>query len=493
MLNNSIQLEYEKITKAITSDSESFKAFLKYSARIYKYPFDTALIAYSQCPKATMLATYDIWNKVGRHVNRGERSITIEILSDKYPNKKIHLFDVSQTSGNTLPHLWVLNSDNRTQLLNKLNDGIENKYDNIEDYIKSEINAGLQGGIHDFGNNKLTDLVYQSTLLTVNSRCGIDISKISNQPFKYLGNLKDMESVWTVCREINLISHNILKNVETKIKSLNDERGNEYVRAENDQARTNTEPSLYREGRNQVVAASRTEGQQTTQSLGQTSSSLYAGNQSDKSNDTEYERRINANSSEGRDRSNGENGQSSGSAAQTISGSEWRGRLHETGSALLLDSEHSGGDSAQGDSERSSLTTENIKHEELPQDSSFIMPKSVSTAAEVNAEIEKVLFDYGSGFQDGKQRIYEFFIKNSDLKERTKFLKKEYGIGGYHRTGFDFMHTGKGLSIKFDEKNIDKKLTYTETAKIIAGMIEDGRYLETQTPKPRVEQGQNKR
>ncbi len=36
----------------------------------------------------------------------------------------------------------------------------------------------------------------------------------------------------------------------------------------------------------------------------------------------------------------------------------------------------------------------------------------------------------GSGFADGKFRIYEYFMDLHNQKENADFLKKEYGIGG---------------------------------------------------------------
>ena len=44
-------------------------------------------------------------------------------------------------------------------------------------------------------------------------------------------------------------------------------------------------------------------------------------------------------------------------------------------------------------------------------------------------DIDSVL-QRGSGFQNGKYRIYRQFQKNEDSKGNIDFLKKEYGTGG---------------------------------------------------------------
>ena len=48
---------------------------------------------------------------------------------------------------------------------------------------------------------------------------------------------------------------------------------------------------------------------------------------------------------------------------------------------------------------------------------------------------EELIVQYakkGSLVQGGKKRIKEFFLNNSQLKERVTFLKKEYGYAGFH-------------------------------------------------------------
>ena len=41
----------------------------------------------------------------------------------------------------------------------------------------------------------------------------------------------------------------------------------------------------------------------------------------------------------------------------------------------------------------------------------------------------------GSSFAGGKGRIYAFFMENHTDKEKVRFLKDEYGIGGPYTDG----------------------------------------------------------
>lgn len=92
---------------------------------------------------------------------------------------------------------------------------------------------------------------------------------------------------------------------------------------------------------------------------------------------------------------------------------------------------------------------------------------------------------HGSGFENGKYRIKKFFAENSNLNDRIKFLKKEYGVGGFgtpvekpccvHGGWSDAnCHTIK----YYDEnmKNIELKVTYSELAKVISEMILKNEY-----------------
>lgn len=66
---------YETIAPSVTRSEAAWKDYLRFGSRIYKHQFDNALLVYAQNPKATMLATTPIWNKINRYVNRGEKGI----------------------------------------------------------------------------------------------------------------------------------------------------------------------------------------------------------------------------------------------------------------------------------------------------------------------------------------------------------------------------------------------------------------------------------
>ena len=90
----------------------------------------------------------------------------------------------------------------------------------------------------------------------------------------------------------------------------------------------------------------------------------------------------------------------------------------------------------------------------------------------------------GSSFAGGKGRIYAFFIENHTDKEKVRFLKDEYGMGGRTHalsgathSGED--HDGKGLHYKKQDCP-DVHLNWEKVAKRITSLVQKGRYLTEQ-------------
>ena len=108
--------------------------------------------------------------------------------------------------------------------------------------------------------------------------------------------------------------------------------------------------------------------------------------------------------------------------------------------------------------------------------------KSPSAFSLSQAEIEHELRKYGSGYQDGKQRIVELYQTQPDRKLRAKALAKEYGIGGHSHDYLDgssgfVNHDGKGLEFVHYPEHQKTTLSWTQVEKYIDLMIHFDRYL----------------
>ena len=118
--------------------SGQYAAYLKTAAKFHRYSLNNTILIFAQRPEATRVASYKVWQQLGRQVNKGEKGIEIiapssfkrtikekridpatrqemagadgrpvfterEIQIPSYRTVKI--FDISQTSGEPLPEI----------------------------------------------------------------------------------------------------------------------------------------------------------------------------------------------------------------------------------------------------------------------------------------------------------------------------------------------------------------------------------------------------
>ena len=128
---------------------------------------------------------------------------------------------------------------------------------------------------------------------------------------------------------------------------------------------------------------------------------------------------------------------------------------------------------------------ENLKDLDLPRRTFSSELSQVPTVQHFITEDEiDAAMTGGSSFAGGKGRIYAFFMENHTDKEKVRFLKDEYGIGGRSHalsgathSGED--HDGKGLHYKKQDCP-DVHLNWEKVAKRITSLVQKGRYLTEQ-------------
>lgn len=109
--------------------------------------------------------------------------------------------------------------------------------------------------------------------------------------------------------------------------------------------------------------------------------------------------------------------------------------------------------------------------------------------SEKSFAIPQAAIDYvlcgGSGYSEGKLRIYEQFLKQEGTEKNAVFLKNEYGTGGHSDavpgTALWEEHDGKGLSIRTLHENrpdsVNVLIPWNKVAKRIDDLIRTDRYL----------------
>ena len=111
----------KQVSKGVEAflDSEEWKRYLDTASRFHRYSFYNRLTIHMYRPTATFVAGYKKWQKLGRHVKKGEHGIPIlvpirlkhvevnddgeEEVTYKLRFKVAYVFDVSQTEGEPLP------------------------------------------------------------------------------------------------------------------------------------------------------------------------------------------------------------------------------------------------------------------------------------------------------------------------------------------------------------------------------------------------------
>jgi antirestriction protein ArdC len=102
-------------------DSDNFRKYLQMESILHRYSARNIALIYHQCPHATRVAGYRAWQKLGRHVRRGEKGIMIlvpilvrvavirddgsEDVETTVRFRPGYVFDVSQTDGDPLPEV----------------------------------------------------------------------------------------------------------------------------------------------------------------------------------------------------------------------------------------------------------------------------------------------------------------------------------------------------------------------------------------------------
>jgi len=115
---------FDRLTRDVEAgESDTLKAYLRAMGRFRRYSVGNAILIQLQMPDATHVAGFRAWQRLGRHVKKGEHGIAIMAPivcrrraeaddSDESDNtddelvttfKTAYVFDISQTEGKPLP------------------------------------------------------------------------------------------------------------------------------------------------------------------------------------------------------------------------------------------------------------------------------------------------------------------------------------------------------------------------------------------------------
>lgn len=204
----------QKTVEAIVKSPDAWKKYLNTTPRIFRYSFEDQILIYAQAPKATAVATYDVWNKImHRAIKRGSSGIGLIHAKRKY-EKIDYVFDVTQTveKADSRPlNIWKVTDENealvRTYLQGILSEGGETEsipnliqevvnesvndvIDDLYDALKEDIEGTYLEGLEDVQlKNDFRELLNDSIYYVCLSKCGYEPEiYISPDSFQFITN-----------------------------------------------------------------------------------------------------------------------------------------------------------------------------------------------------------------------------------------------------------------------------------------------------------------
>ena len=163
----------DKAIRDVSKDRDSWRAFLRFYAKFYKYSFSEALLIHAQAPKATACGELRHWNAVGRRIHRGTKGIPVFDETDRSQSIR-YVFDVADTYGEDrgIPRRWRLPDKYKAAVLQEMQSRFSSpspteKYDKnfkwaVEEYVRENCLDHLEGIQYDFDGSLLEGLDYDS-------------------------------------------------------------------------------------------------------------------------------------------------------------------------------------------------------------------------------------------------------------------------------------------------------------------------------------------
>lgn len=509
---------YDQIIVDVTKEARAWQSFLRTACRNYKLRFDEQLLLFAQRPDATAVLEIERWNTAfGSWVNRGAKGIAVFEDSTGESQRLKYYFDIADTHGTEQSRevpVWKMSEEYQSNVAEALKNAFGTSTDsddlrivikesvvnavddNIDDYIYGFVKSGTGSEI-DYMKPEDAEEIYKrivtnSVLYMIYERLGMD-NLLTDDDFNGIEYFSTPELLNSIGYATGDIARMGLGIVSKTIRSTKKEKQQVIQPVIN--KISDNERSSYNE-RNHLHNAGRLSdsGSDITDTTGSYSRQMgrdeerisEAASQSnvlqsdDKRSVDAVSRRRGTESTEAGGQTDERNVGNTGADGRIESK-----RHDEMGTADEQSAQRSAGDSYSADNnerlsnykplpsiEEQTAFIEEFKAE-VAKASAFSIPNEI-----INDHLAN-----GSGFRDGKYRIYEQFRKSLSQKENADFLKNEYGIGGGTHaggvSGYYYDHNAKGICISkgFADNATRINLNWLEVAKRIQLLINNDRYL----------------
>lgn len=509
---------YEQISIEVTRDPQTWRLFLKTACRNYKLRFDEQLLLFAQRPDAIAVLEIERWNTAfGRWVNRGAKGIAVFEDSTGESQRLKYYFDIADTHGTEQSRevpVWKMSEEYQSDVAEALKNAFGTSTDsddlrivikesvvnavddNIDDYIYGFVKSGTGSGI-DYMKPEDAEEIYKrivtnSVVYMIYERLGMD-NLLTDDDFNGIEYFSTPELLNSIGYATGDIARMGLGIVSKTIRSTKKEKQQVIQPVIN--KISDNERSSYNE-RNHLHNAGRLSdsGSDITDTTGSYSRQMGR----DEERISEAASQSNVLQSDDK-RSVDAVSRRRGTESAEAGGQTYERNVGNTGADGRIESKRhdemgSADEQSQTRSSRDSYSADNNERlsniKPLPS-----INEQTDFIAEYEAEVTKasafsipneIINDHlanGSGFQDGKYRIYEQFRRSLSQKENADFLKNEYGIGGGTHaggvSGYYYDHNAKGICISkgFADNATRINLNWLEVAKRIQLLINNDRYL----------------
>ena len=530
---------YRRTGKTVTRNPQAWQNFLSSACRNYKCRFDEQLLIFAQRPDATAVAKMETWNKqFKRWVNKDSKGIAVFDTKGRRNTLKYY-FDVSDTHegyyGSRPIPIWQMDERYEQAVIERLSDRfgevesgrladvlMETARNAVEDNLQ-DYTAQLMGFVKDSFLEELDDynieviyrrLAVNSVAYMLMSRCGIDTAEyFEREDFADITNFNTPQTLNAIGIATSDIAEMALREISLSIRNVQ--------MAEKDQNRTFAQPQAnpYDIGRTQPERSEYNERNHLHQTGGLPYSRPHI---TDRARTSAWQVRYDAQGLSGEAQTGDLSEPVDDGRAEQLPASDGAGGVTEVGAsdeAALSGTGRDGG--AEGESPDAVARSDeqhpqpsggsNPQRTDLQLTDNELSEESVANENEVTANLPTVeeqiemiaeaedekssafavskedidsVLTRGSGFRDGKYRIYRQFQKNEDSKSNIAFLKNEYGTGGGTHdypdgTRGGEWHDAKGIGIeKYGSyTNPDLRLSWSKVEKRLRELIKDNRYL----------------
>ena len=530
---------YRRTGIAVAKNPQAWQNFLAAACRNYKCRFDEQLLIYAQRPDAVAVAQLETWNKQFRRwVNKDSKGIAVFDPKGRRNTLKYY-FDVSDTHegyyGSRPVPIWQMNERYEQAVMERLSDRFGEMEgsdlasvlmetaknaveDNLQDYLSQLKDCTKDSFLEELDDYNV-EVIYKrlaanSVAFMLISRCGLDTDGFfDREDFQEIVNFNTPATINALGIATSDIAEMTLREISLTIRDVQmAEKTQNRTFAQKPQAR-------YDIGREQPERSKYNERNH----LHQTGRLSYSRPDiSDRARASAWQIRFDAQGLSGAaqesdlpqpadngqaertsapDRTDGTTTVGASDEAATSRTGRDRGTESESPDAVGRTDEQysqSGGgsdtDRADLQLDRSYPAEESIANETEVRANLPTVEEQIEMIAEAEDEkssafaisqenIDSVLL-LGSGFQNGKYRIYRQFQKQEDNKNNIAFLKNEYGIGGgthYFPDGTQGgqSHDGKGIHIEKHGSytNPDLILSWSKMEKRLRELIKNNRYL----------------